>query len=144
MPDPKLGEHVQVGRLPAETDVLQNAAVANGNGTPSSTSGESRIYLVISNGAGTCTVTVEGSLDPAFGAQSVVNLGVTKLSDSGTGTNTTRSVVSGAISVAANTTYLYRIEDPLPNIQAVISAAASLGLGSNVTGCTVSLYRMPM
>jgi hypothetical protein len=119
--------------------VLQSAATANGNGSPATTDGyDGSLLLLISNSTGTATVVVEGSMDNFATAQDVMVLGVTKLSDSGTGTNTSRTVASGSIAVAASTTYLFLINDRMPFIRARISGAATLA------GLTVKLYALPL
>lgn len=108
---------------------LQSAASANGNGNVAVLDGADGVQqLFIHNGAGTCTLTINGSLDPTFAtAQDTVVLGLVKLWDSGGGVNTSRStVVSGALSIAANTSYLYSIQDIMPYVQAVISSASGL------------------
>lgn len=125
------------------TTTLQSGATANGNGTVGTPDGyNGALQLLISNGAGTCTVNVEGSLDNFATAQDILTLGVYKLADS-TGTNTNRTILSGAIAVAANATALYAITDSYPYIRARISGASGLGAGTNVTGTTVKLYQVP-
>jgi len=118
---------------------LQNAATANGNGTVASTDGLNGVLqLLISNSTGTCTVNVEGSFDNFATAQNILSVGVQKLADSGAGVNTSRAVISGAVAVAASTSYVYGITDFYPYIRARISSAAALA------GCTVSLYGLPV
>jgi hypothetical protein len=137
---------VGLDKQKSATDVLQNAVTGNvalGAAPNGSTDGYETLLLSIANGAGTATVTVKGSLDATFAsAQDALTLGVVLLSDSTNGANTSRSVVSGALAVAANTTYLYQIVDTPPNVRAVVSSASGLGAGTTDTGLTVSLYKM--
>lgn len=128
-----------------DTQTMQTAAVANGNGTIVNTDGYSgQRLLLITNGAGTATLTIQTSLDAAFTtAQDTVVPGVTLLWDSTAGTNTTRAVASGVISIAANKSYLYSMAECLPRSRAVISAASGLGAGTNDTGLTVKFYGVP-
>lgn len=132
----KMGQAAQV----SATTVLANAATGNvavGAAPNGSTDGYEALQLFISNGAGTATVTIYGSLDPAFAvAQDALPLGLVKLSDSVAGTNLTRQVVSGVITVAANTSYLFSIYDVLPNVRAVITNASGLA------GLTIKLFKM--
>lgn len=128
------------GAQVSATTVLANAATSNvalGAAPNGSTDGYEALQLFISNAAGTATVTIYGSLDPAFAvAQDALPLGLVKLSDSVAGTNLTRQVVSGVITVAANTSYLFSIYDVLPNVRAVITNASGLA------GLTIKLFKM--
>lgn len=103
------------------------------------------LEVLISNGAGTCTITVQGSFDGFKTAQNIMIVGVVKLSDSTNGTATSRPVVSGAISVAANTSYVYSIPDAYPFLRFAQANSNSLGQGTdpNVKGCTVQLFAIP-
>jgi len=129
------------------TETLQNAAVANGPGTVVGIEGYETCILLIDNGAGSCTVNVEGSLDPAFAnAQRVFQQNVVLQSTNAGGTSTAnvgQGLVAGALAVAANTSYQYQLYANLPVLRARISAAAGLGAGTAVTGCTVTCFRKP-
>lgn len=121
------------------TDTLFSGATANATSPAANVDGYGTVLLFISNGAGSATLTVKGSLDPAFAVpQDAITLGLVKLSDSASGTNTARTVVSGALPLAANTSYLFEVYDLLPNIEAIISGAAGLA------GLTVKLYKRPI
>jgi hypothetical protein len=134
----------QASAQKSTTLVMQSAAVANANGTTISTDGyNGALQLLVSNGAGTATLTVQGSYDNFATTQSALPVGLILLSDNVNGTNTARSVISGVISVASNDTTLYQVSEPYPYLQAVLSASSGLGAGTYVTGCTVSLYAMP-
>jgi hypothetical protein len=125
--------------------VLQAQAVANGNGTVAVAEGvNGALQLLVSNGVGTCTLTVQGSFDNFATAQDVQTAAVVKLSDSGAGANVSRAYLSGALAVAANTSYAYSLPDAYPYYRAVVSAAAGLGAGTGVTGCTATLYAVPI
>lgn len=130
--------------LLTKTFTLQSHATANGNGTVAAADGYAGpLNLLIANGAGTCTVTVQGSFDNFATTQNILTVGVTKLADSGAGVNTSRTLASGALAVAANTSYLYQLADLYPYLRAVLSSASGLGAGTNLTGCTVLLYAVP-
>jgi hypothetical protein len=121
-----------------DISTLQDAATANGAGKVVQALGyDGSQVLFISNGTGTATLTMQGSLDSTFAvSQDTVVIGLVKLWDSTAGTNTSRSIVSGVLTIAASTSYLYQIVDPLPYLRAVISSAASLA------GLTAKLYEM--
>lgn len=125
--------------------VLQTNAVANGNGVVATTDGlDGSLNLLISNGVGTCTVTVQGSFDNFATAQDIMTVGVYLLADSNAGVYTTRNIQSGAINVAANTSSVYALTELYPYVRAVISNASGLGAGTNVTGTTIKLYGAPI
>lgn len=130
-----------------QTDTLQTNAVTNINGATGQADGYGTIYILIQNGAGTCTVNVEGYTDSFFTTDQDVDSIAVALMSSNTGgapvTNTNRVAVSGAVAVAANTSYKYLVLDPAVFIRARISGAAALGAGTRHTGCTVTMYRMP-
>lgn len=131
----------------SSSDTLQNGVTsATANGSVATTDGyDGQTLLFIANGAGTATVTAETSLDAAFTtAQETVVPGLVKLWDSGGGTNTSRAIVSGVVAVAANTSYLYSVQEVLTSFRGRISAGSALGAGSSETGLTVKLYRMPV
>jgi hypothetical protein len=132
-----------------QTDTLQTNAVANANGAVGQADGYESLGLFIQNGAGTCTVNVEGSLDSTFTTTQDISLRTVVLIGStiaaGTQTpNTTPAILSGAVAVAANTTYEYQVQTPAPPyLRARISGASGLGAGTAHTGCTVFLLKAP-
>jgi hypothetical protein len=138
---------VSAGPQSTLTWLLQTNAVANGNGLAANTDGfNGALQFLVSNGAGSCTLTFQGSWDNFATAQDVQTLGVFLLASATGGTstvNTGRAVTAGAVSVAANTSYVYAVSDLYLYTRAVISAQAGLGAGTNVTGCTVKLYGVP-
>lgn len=124
---------------------LQNQAVADGAGTTITTDGLNGLLgLKISNGNGTCTVWVQGSDDPDFTiSQDTATVGVVPTCDSGNGTITFRPIQSGLIDVAVNTTYRFILADLYPYMRAAIIDSSGLGQGSEVLGCTVTVYGVP-
>lgn len=105
--------------------------------------------LEIRNGAGTATVTINGGFDPALATdQNVYALGLMLLSTTvATGaststktTNTSRSIISNVVSVAANTSALYAIVDAPPYFEAVVSSGSGLGQGTQHNGLSIKLY----
>ncbi len=126
---------------------LQAGATASGNGTAATADGyNGALQLLIANGAGSCTVNVEGSFDNFATAQNVFPVGVVLLATETGGvgtTNTSRAVAGGSVTVAANTSYAYALQDVYPYVRARVSGASGLGAGSNLTGCSVTLYALP-
>lgn len=109
---------------------MQNAATANGNGTPAQVSGYTGAQQVeVSETAGgTCTLTLQGSFDGAnwysIGYQQVDGLA-------------TLARAVAAISVTANMRHVYQILDPYPQVRAVISSIATGGT------VTARMYAVP-
>lgn len=125
--------------------VLQENATADGNGSVATVDGyDGTLNLLIANGAGSGTVTVEGSYDNFQTPQNIATLGVIPLWDSNDGVITNRTLQAGIIPVAANTSYTFMLTELYPYIRTVISNASSLGAGSTLTGCTTTLYAVPV
>ncbi len=126
---------------------LQSQAYGNNTGGGEDFGGyDGAIMLGISNGAGTCTVTLQGSFDNFATPQSAQDVGVILASTNAAGTpacNTSRTLANGVIAVAANTSYSYQVNDMYPYYRAVISSASGLGVGTDCTGCTVLMYANP-
>jgi len=100
------------------TQVLQNAATANGNGVSAITNGyDQTIQMeVVEANTGTVTLNIEGSFDGtnwyAVGYQQVDNTAAP-----------TRAVA--AIAVAQNTKHVYQVLDPYPLYRARLSSISS-------------------
>lgn len=97
--------------------VLQNAATANGNGSKVQAAGYTGCQQVeiLETGGGTCTVTLQGSMDEAtwysVGYQQVDGIA-----------SPTRAV--SAISVTADSAHVYQVLDPFQWLRAVVGSAA--------------------
>lgn len=124
---------------------LQSNQTANNTGAAVTTDGLNGLLgLLISNGAGTCTVTIQGSEDNTFAVtQDTAVVGVVPTWDSTNGVATARPIEAGIISVVANTSYRFQLTELYPYMRAVISSAIGLGAGSSVTGCTIKIYGVP-
>lgn len=102
----------------SQLQYMQNAATANGNGTPVPVAGYTGAQQVeiVESGGGTCTVTLQGSMDGtnwyAVGYQQVDAVA-----------SPARSV--SAISVSASAKHVYQVLDPYEQLRAVISAVAN-------------------
>ena len=109
---------------------LQNAATANGNGTPAEVqgfTGAQQVEVRETNG-GTCTVTLQGSFD----GTNWYSVGYYQIDNNA---SLTRAVA--AISVLATSAHVYQILDPYPQVRAAISSVASSPV------VTVKLYGVP-
>lgn len=110
--------------------ILQNAALANGNGTALSTDGiDSAIQVeIVESAGGTATVTFEGSFQGgtwyAAGYQQVDAIAAPARAVTG-------------VSVLANSSHVYQVLDPYPQLRARISSYAG---AANVT---VRAYLVP-
>ena len=108
---------------------LQNAATANGNGTPVYVGGftGAQQVEVRETGGGTCTLALQGSFDGtnwyAAGYQQVDGVA-------------SPARATANISVTANMAHVYQVLDPYPQLRAVVSASASETV-------TVKLYMVP-
>ena len=107
----------------SEVVVLQNAATANGNGTPINADAflTAQQVEIAETAGGTATVTLQGSFDGtnwySAGYQQVDAIA-----------SLTRSV--SGVSVTANSRHVYQLLDPYPQIRAVLGSVAG---GANVT-----------
>lgn len=137
-----LGYAGQAAQKTAST-AFQSSATSNGNGTVVTTDGyDGQLLIIVSNGAGTATLTIQGSYDNFATAQDVMTVGLYLLATGAT-VNTGRAIISGAVAVAANTSYAYACAELYPYMRAVVSSASGLGAGSSVTGLTAKVYQVP-
>lgn len=143
----------QSGDANGNTQVVpasQSYTLASGvvtNGTQSAVQigpWDGALSLILSNGAGSCTVTLQGADDGFATAQSAQNVGLQLLSSNNNGTptcNTSRSaLVNGVVNVLANSNYKYQIQDIYSSYRVVISNESGLGAGANgVNGLNAQL-----
>jgi hypothetical protein len=119
---------VGIGAQPSMTAVLQNAATADGNGTAAVTDGYNGCQMieVQKTGAGSCTLTVEGSFDGA----SWYAVGYYPVDGQATLTRAVSGIALGAGSV----THVFQVLDLYPQIRARISGT------SGAVSVTAKLY----
>ncbi len=97
---------------------LQQAATADGNGTPANVEGMDRYQLVevVETLGGTCTLALQGSLDGstwyAVRYQRVDN-------------TASVAVAVANLSVTASTQHVYQLLDYYPQVRAVVSSSSS-------------------
>lgn len=115
-----------------DTQYLQSAATADGNGSVVSTGGylAAQQVEVVNAGTGSCTVTLEGAFDSGSTANWYA-IGYYQIDGQ---TSLSRSVSGLSLSGASH--HVYQLLDPYPLIRARISST------SGTTGVSVRLYRV--
>lgn len=136
----------KVGAQPALIQSLFSGATGNGTSPSINLFGwDGALSLEVANGAGTCTLQIQGSFENFATAQNGQAVGLIQTSSNNAGTITgvtSRSLIT-SLSVAANTNYSLQINDIFPYYQAVITNASGLGNGTYVNGISVNLYSVP-